>query len=73
MCLYGFREGDEFTKTECYHHFHSYCLSAHVAAAERYYMEDQEKLPLWQQDATNQFQVNFMYLIFNCKTNLKFF
>lgn len=57
VCLYGFREGDEFTKTECYHHFHSHCLAAHVAAAERYYREEQEKLPLWQQDTTNKFQV----------------
>ena len=56
ICLYGFREGDEFTKTECYHYFHSRCLAAHVAAAERYYREEQEKLPQWQQDATNKFQ-----------------
>lgn len=57
VCLYGFREGDEFTKTECYHYFHSHCLAAHVAAAERYYREEQEKLPQWQQDTTNKFQV----------------
>lgn len=56
VCLYGFREGDEFTKTECYHYFHSHCLAAHVAAAERYYREEQEKLPQWQQDTTNKFQ-----------------
>ncbi|XP_003690613.1 E3 ubiquitin-protein ligase RNF25 [Apis florea] len=56
ICLYGFREGDEFTKTECYHYFHSHCLAAHVAAAERYYREEQEKLPQWQQDTTNKFQ-----------------
>ncbi|KAF3423180.1 hypothetical protein E2986_02937 [Frieseomelitta varia] len=56
ICLYGFREGDEFTKTECYHYFHSHCLAAHIAAAERYYREEQEKLPQWQQDATNKFQ-----------------
>ncbi|KAG7209061.1 hypothetical protein KM043_015218 [Ampulex compressa] len=56
VCLYGFREGDEFTKTECYHYFHSHCLAAHVAAAERYYREEQEKLPQWQQDTTNAFQ-----------------
>ncbi|CAL7947195.1 unnamed protein product [Xylocopa violacea] len=56
ICLYGFREGDEFTKTECYHYFHSHCLATHVAAAERYYREEQEKLPQWQQDTTNKFQ-----------------
>jgi len=32
-------------------------LAAHVIAAERYYREEQEKLPQWQQDATNKFQV----------------
>ncbi|XP_076662615.1 E3 ubiquitin-protein ligase RNF25 isoform X1 [Halictus rubicundus] len=56
ICLYGFRERDEFTKTECYHYFHSHCLAAHVAAAERYYREEQEKLPQWQQDTKNKFQ-----------------
>lgn len=56
ICLYGFREGDEFTKTECYHYFHSHCLAAHVASAESYYREEQEKLPQWQQDSTNKFQ-----------------
>lgn len=61
VCLYGFREGDEFTKTECYHYFHSHCLAAHVAAAERYYREEQEKLPQWQQDTTNKFQVCLCY------------
>lgn len=59
VCLYGFREGDEFTKTECYHHFHSHCLASHVAAADRYYREEQEKLPQWQQDSSKQFQVIF--------------
>ncbi|XP_031835225.2 E3 ubiquitin-protein ligase RNF25 [Nomia melanderi] len=56
ICLYGFRERDEFTKTECYHYFHSHCLAAHVAAAERYYREEQEKLPQWQQETKNKFQ-----------------
>lgn len=62
ICLYGFREGDKFTKTECYHYFHSHCLAAHVAAAERYYREEQEKLPQWQQDTTNKFQVCLYYV-----------
>ncbi|XP_076236194.1 E3 ubiquitin-protein ligase RNF25 [Calliopsis andreniformis] len=56
ICLYGFREGDEFTKTECYHYFHSHCLAAHIGAAEQYYREEQEKLPQWQQDTNNKFQ-----------------
>lgn len=69
ICLYGFREGDEFTKTECYHYFHSHCLAAHIAAAERYYREEQEKLPQWQQDATNKFQV-YYHLVMNLKLNI---
>ncbi|XP_063972103.1 E3 ubiquitin-protein ligase RNF25 [Diachasmimorpha longicaudata] len=56
VCLYGFRDGDEFTKTECYHHFHSHCLAAHVAAAEKYYREELEKVPQWQQDSAAAFQ-----------------
>ncbi|KAL7292239.1 hypothetical protein TKK_0014187 [Trichogramma kaykai] len=56
VCLYGFRDGDKFTKTECYHHFHSHCLAAHVVASEKSYNEEQDKLPLWQKDATNKFQ-----------------
>ncbi|XP_033225455.1 E3 ubiquitin-protein ligase RNF25 isoform X2 [Belonocnema kinseyi] len=56
VCLYGFTEGDEFTKTECYHHFHSHCLASHVAAAKRYYREEQDKLPQWQKDSTKIFQ-----------------
>lgn len=58
ICLYGFRDGDEFTKTKCYHYFHSHCLAAHIAAADRYYREEQDKLPPWQQDAANKFQVS---------------
>ncbi|KAK0162903.1 hypothetical protein PV327_006635 [Microctonus hyperodae] len=56
VCLYGFQDGDEFTKTECYHHFHSHCLAAHVVAAERYHTEELEKLPQWQQDSAKPFQ-----------------
>ncbi|XP_035228270.1 E3 ubiquitin-protein ligase RNF25-like isoform X1 [Stegodyphus dumicola] len=27
ICLYGFNEQDVFTRTECYHYFHSHCLA----------------------------------------------
>ncbi|XP_067011175.1 E3 ubiquitin-protein ligase RNF25 [Anabrus simplex] len=50
ICLYGFKEGDHFTKTQCYHYFHSYCLAAHVTNTERSFHEEQEKLPAWQRD-----------------------
>ncbi|KAK7862256.1 hypothetical protein R5R35_008133 [Gryllus longicercus] len=48
ICLYGFSEGDQFTKTECYHYFHSYCLASHVVNTEKSFKEEQEKLPAWQ-------------------------
>ncbi|XP_014668433.1 PREDICTED: E3 ubiquitin-protein ligase RNF25-like [Priapulus caudatus] len=30
ICLELFEEADVFTKTECYHHFHQYCLGRYV-------------------------------------------
>ncbi|KAM8962410.1 E3 ubiquitin-protein ligase RNF25 [Pelodytes ibericus] len=27
ICLYDFQKGDALTKTSCFHHFHSFCLS----------------------------------------------
>lgn len=36
ICLYGFQEREAFTKTQCYHYFHSHCL-AHYAQ----HMEDE--------------------------------
>lgn len=35
VCLYGFQEGDAFTKTVCYHHLHSYCLARHLDISTR--------------------------------------
>ncbi|KAM3965096.1 E3 ubiquitin-protein ligase RNF25 [Aphomia sociella] len=49
ICLYGFAEGDVFIKTQCYHHFHSHCLASHLIAGKKYYQEELEKLPNWQQ------------------------
>uniref|UniRef100_A0A8C9W6E5 E3 ubiquitin-protein ligase RNF25 n=1 Tax=Scleropages formosus TaxID=113540 RepID=A0A8C9W6E5_SCLFO len=34
ICLYGFKEEEVFTKTSCYHYFHSYCLGRYVAHSE---------------------------------------
>jgi hypothetical protein len=48
ICLYGFREGDHFTKTQCYHYFHSHCLACHVTSSEKSYQEELDKLPAWQ-------------------------
>ncbi|KAG7267935.1 hypothetical protein CRUP_017001, partial [Coryphaenoides rupestris] len=34
ICLYGFKEGEAFTKTSCYHYFHSHCLGRYVTHSE---------------------------------------
>lgn len=57
VCLYGFQAGDEFTKTECYHYLHSYCLARHLDASKRNHDEEVEKLPTWQQKTSKPFQV----------------
>lgn len=49
ICLYGFQDGDQFTKTECYHYLHTYCLVRHLDASRRNYEEEFNKLPGWQQ------------------------
>lgn len=56
VCLYGFCEGDAFTKTVCYHYLHSYCLARHLVAAQRNYDEELHKLPAWQQKLEKPFQ-----------------
>lgn len=30
ICLHGFSDNDAFTKTECYHYFHSHCLARYA-------------------------------------------
>ncbi|XP_060652168.1 E3 ubiquitin-protein ligase RNF25 [Drosophila nasuta] len=56
ICLYGFSEGDEFTRTECFHYLHSYCLARHLNALRRNYQEEFEKLPAWLQKTADAFQ-----------------
>lgn len=56
ICLYGFSEGDEFTRTECFHYLHSYCLARHLNALRRNYQEEFEKLPAWQKKTADGFQ-----------------
>ncbi|KAF7269430.1 hypothetical protein GWI33_017534 [Rhynchophorus ferrugineus] len=55
VCLYGFSEGDCFTKTQCFHYFHNYCLAKHLIVTEKHYHEEQEKLPAWKR-STEGFQ-----------------
>uniref|UniRef100_A0A6M2DJW8 Putative e3 ubiquitin-protein ligase rnf25 copidosoma floridanum n=1 Tax=Xenopsylla cheopis TaxID=163159 RepID=A0A6M2DJW8_XENCH len=56
ICLYGFQEGDLFTKTTCYHYFHSHCLACHLVAGEKNHKEEQEKLPPWQRQQNAGFK-----------------
>ncbi|XP_044749639.1 E3 ubiquitin-protein ligase RNF25 [Coccinella septempunctata] len=48
VCLYGFCDGDDFTKTQCFHYFHSFCLAEHLSITEKHFKEEQDKLPSWQ-------------------------
>ncbi|XP_061605244.1 E3 ubiquitin-protein ligase RNF25 isoform X1 [Phyllopteryx taeniolatus] len=34
ICLYGFKEGESFSKTRCYHYFHSHCLGRYARHSE---------------------------------------
>ncbi|XP_017461867.1 PREDICTED: E3 ubiquitin-protein ligase RNF25, partial [Rhagoletis zephyria] len=56
VCLYGFSDGDEFTRTECFHYLHSYCLGRHLNALRRTYKEEYDKLPSWLQKTSDPFQ-----------------
>ncbi|KAL5287958.1 RNF25 family protein [Megaselia abdita] len=58
VCLYGFEEGDEFTKTSCFHYLHSYCLARHLAASKKNFDEEQEKLPSWLRKTSSPYQPN---------------
>ncbi|XP_051570531.1 E3 ubiquitin-protein ligase RNF25 isoform X2 [Myxocyprinus asiaticus] len=42
ICLYGFKEGEVFTKTSCYHYFHSHCLGRYITHSEME-LKDREK------------------------------
>ncbi|XP_065349036.1 E3 ubiquitin-protein ligase RNF25 [Cloeon dipterum] len=48
ICLYGFRDEDEFTKTPCFHHFHAHCLASYVRSYQETQKQEKEKVPLWQ-------------------------
>lgn len=56
ICLYGFQEGDDFTKTSCYHYLHSHCLAIWLQNAKRNFNEEQSKLPNWQRSEAKPFQ-----------------
>ncbi|XP_052121372.1 E3 ubiquitin-protein ligase RNF25 isoform X1 [Frankliniella occidentalis] len=52
ICLYGFSDGDHFIKTTCYHYYHAYCLAEHATKTEKFFREEQEKLPQFQRSQT---------------------
>ncbi|XP_004527503.1 E3 ubiquitin-protein ligase RNF25 [Ceratitis capitata] len=56
VCLYGFSDGDDFTRTECFHYLHSYCLGRHLNALRRTYKEEYDKLPSWLKKTADPFQ-----------------
>ncbi|XP_015237515.1 PREDICTED: E3 ubiquitin-protein ligase RNF25 [Cyprinodon variegatus] len=51
ICLYGFKEGETFTKTSCYHYFHSHCLGRYVRHSERELRQREKEL---QEDKTRE-------------------
>ncbi|NXI43311.1 RNF25 ligase, partial [Galbula dea] len=43
ICLYGFQEREAFTKTQCYHYFHSHCLARYAQHMEEEILTQQEE------------------------------
>ncbi|NWW99381.1 RNF25 ligase, partial [Caloenas nicobarica] len=43
ICLYGFQEREAFTKTQCYHYFHSHCLARYAQHMEEEILMQQEE------------------------------
>uniref|UniRef100_A0A8C6JSA6 E3 ubiquitin-protein ligase RNF25 n=1 Tax=Melopsittacus undulatus TaxID=13146 RepID=A0A8C6JSA6_MELUD len=43
ICLYGFQEREAFTKTQCYHYFHSHCLARYAQHMEEEILMLQEE------------------------------
>uniref|UniRef100_A0A3B3CA38 E3 ubiquitin-protein ligase RNF25 n=1 Tax=Oryzias melastigma TaxID=30732 RepID=A0A3B3CA38_ORYME len=44
ICLYDFKEGEAFTKTSCYHYFHSHCLGRYVSHSEEELQQREKEL-----------------------------
>lgn len=72
VCLYGFQDGDAFTKTDCYHYLHSYCLARHLDASKNNYDEEQEKLPAWQRKSAKPYQVSVCVWVCVCVVIISF-
>ncbi|NXU49419.1 RNF25 ligase, partial [Turnix velox] len=43
ICLYGFQEREAFTKTQCYHYFHSHCLARYAQHMEKMILMQEEE------------------------------
>ncbi|XP_067136828.1 E3 ubiquitin-protein ligase RNF25 [Centruroides vittatus] len=50
ICLYGFAEGDDLIKTECFHYFHSHCLARYVLHVGESSKETESASSLQRQD-----------------------
>ncbi|XP_029462700.1 E3 ubiquitin-protein ligase RNF25 isoform X2 [Rhinatrema bivittatum] len=44
ICLYGFQENETFTKTSCYHYFHSHCLASYAQHMEEELQRQQKEM-----------------------------
>lgn len=51
ICLYGFKEGETFSKTNCYHYFHSHCLGRYASHSE---MELRQREKELEEDKTRE-------------------
>ncbi|XP_052336204.1 E3 ubiquitin-protein ligase RNF25-like [Oncorhynchus keta] len=51
ICLYGFKDGEAFTKTRCYRYFNSHCLGRYITHSET---ELQERGKELEQDKTRE-------------------
>jgi len=62
ICLFGFHKDDVFTYTQCYHHFHSHCLSRFCESMQLQWKEEDDQEAIshptganWKQKKKKQF------------------
>ncbi|XP_052714791.1 uncharacterized protein LOC128188049 [Crassostrea angulata] len=57
ICYEHFHEGEEFTKTHCYHYFHCHCLARYVRHVLASIQQENQSRPTHQQDDGGQTKV----------------
>uniref|UniRef100_A0A8W8KJC1 E3 ubiquitin-protein ligase RNF25 n=1 Tax=Magallana gigas TaxID=29159 RepID=A0A8W8KJC1_MAGGI len=57
ICYEHFHEGEEFTKTHCYHYFHCHCLAHYVRHVLASIQQENQSRPTHQQDDGGQTKV----------------